>query len=103
MNFYPLNDWIITKYTKVEKTSKGGIILATKDEEKKEKLVVAQVVAVGPGKEVEGANGLYFKKMTINIGDVVLYSKYSKGTIESNDDLQEYHNIKESDVVAILK
>lgn len=105
MNFYPLQDWIITKYTIEEKKSKGGIILQTNEDtdKKKEKLVVAVVVACGPGKEVEGSDGIYFKKMKVKVGDVVLYSKYSKGTIESTDDLQEYHNIKESDVVAILK
>lgn len=106
MEVRPLNDWCIVKYNKnQEKISRGGIVLAELDSEhkNKERLLCGIVVAVGPGKQIEGANGLYHKPMTRKAGEVVLYSKYAKGTIESTDDLAEYHNVKDGDIIAVIE
>ena len=47
----PLSDRVILKMTEAEETTKSGIILSSGSKEKPQ---VAEVVAVGPGGEVDG-------------------------------------------------
>ena len=47
----PLSDRVLIKMRQKEETTKSGIILAG---EAKEKPQIAEVIEVGPGKEVEG-------------------------------------------------
>lgn len=58
----------------------------------KEKPQQGKVVAVGPGKKDE--------PMEVNVGDVVLYGKYS-GT-EVTVEEKKYLIIKQSDILAII-
>ena len=51
MTLKPLADRVLLKATEAEETTKSGIILSTAN---KEKPVVSQVVAVGPGGIVDG-------------------------------------------------
>ena len=48
MNIKPLQDRVVIKMLEAEETTKGGIILTAASKEKPQ---IAEVVAVGPGKE----------------------------------------------------
>ncbi len=91
MNIKPLGDRVVIKMQEAKETTKGGIILASSAKEKPE---VAEVVAVGPGGNVDGKE----VKMELKVGDKVLISKYS-GT-EVKIDGAEYTIIRQSDVLA---
>lgn len=94
MNIKPLADRVVIKMTEAEETTKSGIILTGNA---KEKPVVAEIVAVGPGGMVDGAE----VKMYLNVGDKVLISKYA-GT-EVKLDGVEYTILRQSDVLAIVE
>ena len=66
----PLADRVVLKMTKAEETTKSGIILT---ESSKEKPQIAEVVAVGPGGNVEGKE----IEMHVKVGDKVVVSKYA--------------------------
>ena len=94
MTIKPLADRVVIKMTEAEETTKGGLILAGNAKEKPQ---VAEVIAVGPGGIVDGKE----VKMTVNVGDKVLTSKYS-GT-EVKCDGEEYIIVKQSDILAIVE
>jgi chaperonin GroES len=100
VHIYPKQDWLIVRPLRGEKTSSHGIIIPEKDQ-KAQKTLTGRVVAVGPGKEVEGSNGIYIKRMSFKVGDIVLYSTYAKGTIEEGKD--EWHNVRADDVIALIE
>ena len=66
LNIRPLADRVIIEPAAAETTTASGIIIPDTAQEKPQK---GTVVAVGPGKKDE--------PMTVNVGDVVLYGKYS--------------------------
>jgi chaperonin GroES len=90
----PLADRVIIKPSPAEEKTKGGIILP---DTAKEKPVVGEVVAVGPGKITDDG-----KKVApeVKVGDKVLYGKYS-GT-EVTIDGTEYLIMREADIFAIM-
>lgn len=94
MNIKPLGDRVVIKMVEAEETTKSGIILTGAA---KEKPSVAEVVAVGPGGNVEG------KEITMYVkpGDKVITSKYS-GT-EVKLDSNEFIIVKQSDILAIVE
>ncbi|HTK82740.1 MAG TPA: co-chaperone GroES [Bacteroidota bacterium] len=91
MKINPLSDRVIIKPSPAEEKTKGGIILP---DTAKEKPVVGEVVAVGPGKRDDGK----FFETELKVGDKVLYGKYS-GT-EVTLDGQEFLIMRESDIFA---
>ena len=68
MSIKPLADRVVIKMVEAEETTKSGIILAGSAKEKPQ---VAEVVAVGPGGNVEGKE----VTMYVKVGDRVLTSK----------------------------
>ena len=94
MNIKPLADRVVIKMVEAEETTKSGIILAGSAKEKPQ---VAEVVAVGPGGNVEGKE----VTMYVKTGDKVLTSKYS-GT-EVKVDGEEYTIVRQSDILAIVE
>jgi len=94
MKVKPLSDRIIIKPAPAEEKTKGGIILP---DTAKEKPVIGEVVAVGPGRKSDDGK---LVPMEIKVGDKVLYGKYS-GT-EVTIDGQEYLIMRESDIFAIV-
>jgi chaperonin GroES len=94
MNIKPLADRIVIQPSPAEEVTKGGIILP---DTVKEKPVVGEVVAAGPGRR--GDDGKLIP-MEVKVGDKVLYGKYS-GT-EVTLDRQEYLIMRESDIFAIV-
>jgi len=94
MKIKPLGDRIMIKPSPAEDKSKGGIILP---DTAKEKPVVGEVVAVGPGRRSDEGKVI---SLDVKVGDKVLYGKYS-GT-ETTIDGKEYLIMRESDVFAIV-
>lgn len=94
MTMKPLGDRVIIKNMEAEETTKGGIILAAAA---KEKPVMAEVVAVGPGGVVDGKE----VKMQVKVGEKVIYSKYA-GT-EVKMDGEEFIIVRQGDILAIVE
>ena len=94
MKIKPLGDRVVIKNLEAEETTKGGIILTNSA---KEKPVMAEVLAVGPGGNVDG------KEITMNVtvGQKVIYSKYA-GT-EVKLDGEEYIIVRQSDILAVVE
>lgn len=93
MNVKPLADRVVIRFVEAEETTKSGIILAGTA---KEKPIIAEVIAVGPGGVVEGKE----ITMYVNVGDRVLISRYS-GT-EVKLDGVEYTIVRQNDILAIV-
>ena len=94
MKLVPLADRVLLKPVEAMETTASGIILSTAT---KEKPVVSEVVAVGPGGVVDGKE----VKMTVKVGDKVLTSKYS-GT-EVKVDGEECTIVRQSDILAVVE
>lgn len=94
MKIKPLADRVVIKLVEEEETSKGGLILTGSAKEKPQ---VAEVIAVGPGGNVDGKD----VEMIVKVGDKVLTSKYS-GT-EVKVDGEECTIVRQSDILAIIE
>lgn len=94
MKLKPLADRVVIKMVESEETTKSGIILTATAKEKPQ---VAEVIAVGPGGNIDGKEIV----MTVKPGDRVITSKYS-GT-EVKCDGEEYVIVKQGDILAIVE
>ncbi|MBE6916174.1 MAG: co-chaperone GroES [Oscillospiraceae bacterium] len=94
MKLKPLADRVVIKMVEAEETTKSGIILTSAAQEKPQ---VAEVVAVGPGGNVDGKD----ITMYVKAGNRVITSKYS-GT-EVKIDGEEYIIVRQGDILAIVE
>lgn len=94
MKIKPLGDRVVIKNMEAEETTKGGILLTSGSKEKPQ---LAEVLAVGPGGNVDGKE----IKMYVEAGQKVFYSKYT-GT-EVKLDGEEYIIVRQSDILAIVE
>ncbi|MCL2753275.1 MAG: co-chaperone GroES [Defluviitaleaceae bacterium] len=94
MKLKPIADRVVLKQLDAEETTKSGIILAAKSQEKPQE---AEVVAVGPGGMVDGKE----IKMEVQVGDKVIYSKYAGTEVKLGDD--QYIVVKHHDILAIVQ
>ena len=94
MKIKQLSDRVIVKAEAAEEKTASGIILPDTAKEKPQE---GKVVAVGPGKISDSGNTI---KMTVKVGDKVLYGKYSGTEVTVGN--QEYLIMKENDIFAIL-
>ncbi len=94
MKIKPLADRIVVSPEEAEEKTASGIILP---DTAKEKPQIGKVVAVGAGRVNDSGNVV---KMTLKVGDRVLYGKYSGSEITL--DSQDVMIMKESDVLAVL-
>ncbi|XOD69288.1 MAG: co-chaperone GroES [Flavobacteriales bacterium AspAUS03] len=85
----PLADRVLIEPAPAESKTASGIIIPDTAKEKPQK---GKVVAVGPGKKDES--------MSVEVGNEVLYGKYS-GT-ELKWENKDYLIMRESDIIAIL-
>ena len=94
MKLVPLADRVVLKQCEAEETTKSGIILAGSAQEKPQE---AEVVAVGPGGNVDGKE----VTMQVKVGQKVIYSKYA-GT-EVKLDGEEYIIVRQNDILAVVE
>ena len=90
----PLGDKVVLKQLEAEETTKSGIILAAKAQEKPQE---AEVIAVGPGGVIDGKE----VKMQVKVGEKVIYQKYAGTEVKLGD--EEYIIVKQSDIVAVVE
>jgi len=90
----PLDDRVVVQPNEPEERTPGGIVLP---DTAKEKPLQGKVVAVGPGKLIEktGERG----KMSVKVGDRVIYGKYSGTEVELEG--EKYVILRENDILAI--
>ncbi|MCR5587465.1 MAG: co-chaperone GroES [Lachnospiraceae bacterium] len=91
MKLVPLGDRVVLKQLEAEEKTASGIILTESAQEKPQQ---AEVVAVGPGGEVDGKTVV----MQVSVGDKVIYSKYSGTDVKLGDD--KFIIVKQSDILA---
>jgi chaperonin GroES len=89
LNIKPLADSVVVTPLEAETKTASGIIIPDSAKEKPQK---GNIVAVGPGTKDD--------PITVQVGDTVLYGKYS-GT-ELKLDGGDYLIMRESDILAIV-
>ncbi len=94
MNIKPLGDRVVIKNVEAEETTRSGIVLPGSAKEKPQ---MAEVIAVGPGGNVDG------KEVTMQVkpGDKVIYSKYAGNEIKL--DGKELIIVRQSDILGIVE
>jgi chaperonin GroES len=85
----PIADRVIVKPASADEKTKGGLIIPDTAKEKPQR---GEVIAVGPGKDGN--------LMTVQVGDLVLYGKYSGQEI--NYEGQDYLIMREEDILCII-
>ena len=90
MKLRPLGDKVVIKQMEAEEKTKSGIVLPTQSQEKPQQ---AEVIAVGPGTEDV--------KMEVEVGDKIIYSKYSGTEVKLDD--EKYIIVKQEDILAVIK
>jgi chaperonin GroES len=94
MKLKPLADRVIIKMVETEETTKSGIILTGNAKEKPQ---VAEVLAVGPGGNVDGKD----VTMYVKVGDKVITSKYAGTEIKLDGD--ELMVVRQNDILAVVE
>ena len=94
MQIKPLGDRVVIKNAEMNEVSKGGIILAGTAKEKPQ---MAEVIAVGPGGNVEGKDIV----MHVKAGQKVIYSKYAGTEVKVDGD--ELIIVRQSDILAVVE
>lgn len=90
----PLGNRVVVKMVEAEETTKSGLIITSKSEEKSQ---IAEVIKVGPGLEEDGKK----VPMQVKEGDRVVLNQYAGTTIKYEG--EEYVIVKESDILAIAE
>ena len=88
----PLENRVLIKMKEGEETTKSGIILTGGSQEKPQ---IAEVIEVGPGKNIDGK----IEPMIVKKGDNIIVSKYSEVKYEGT----EYIIVKQEDILAIVE
>ncbi|MDD4151706.1 MAG: co-chaperone GroES [Candidatus Gracilibacteria bacterium] len=95
MNIKPLNDRVLLKAITQENVTKSGIYIP--DNANKERPFIYEVIAVGPGKEIDGK----IKNMSVKIGDKVLSGQYSGDEVKIEGN--EYKIVSEDYILGIIE
>ena len=90
----PVADRVLIKMEEGEETTQSGIILSSNAKEKPQ---IAEVIAVGPGGNVEGNH----IDMFIQVGQKVVVGKYAGTEIKYAG--EDYIIVKQSDILAIIE
>ena len=90
----PLADRVVLKQLEAETKTKTGIILTSSAQEKPQ---IAEVIAVGPGGNVDGKE----IKMYVKAGDKVVITKYAGTEIKYEG--EDYIIVKQNDILAIAE
>jgi len=94
MKLKPLGDRVIIQPSQEMEKTKGGILLPDTAKEKPQQ---GKVVAVGEGKKSDEGKTI---PLSVKVGDVVLYGKYSGTNITVEG--EEYLIVREDEIVAIV-
>ena len=89
----PLMDKVLIKMKEKEETTKSGIILTAS----KEKPQIAEVIAVGPGRIIDGEK----EEMYVKKGDNVILNKYAGTEVKYEN--EDYLIVSQSYILAIVE
>jgi len=78
-----------------EKTSAGGIVLPGSATEKPAQ---GEVISVGPGKRLDSGDT---QPVDVNVGDTVVFGKYSSNTVKVDD--EELLILNESEIFGVIE
>lgn len=95
MSFRPLHDRVLIKRISAEQKSAGGLFIP---ESAKEKPQEAEVVAVGPGRQLDDGT---LRAPAVKVGDKVLFGKYSGDELKL--DGSEHIVLRDSDILAVIE
>jgi chaperonin GroES len=95
MKIRPLQDRVIIKRVEEEEKTKGGIIIP---DSAKEKPIEGEIIAVGDGKVNDKGE---LVKLTVKVGDRILFGKYSGTEIKIND--EEHLIMREDEILGIIE
>ena len=90
----PLGSRVVVKMVEAEETTKSGLIITSKSEEKSQ---IAEVIKVGPGIEEDGKK----VPMQVKEGEKVVLNQYAGTTVKYEG--EDYVIVKESDILAIAE
>ena len=97
-NIKPLSDRVLVQRMDEEQRSAGGIVIP--DTATKDKSTRGEVLAVGPGKQVDGQ----IVPLTVSVGDKILFGQYSGTDIKVNTGEEgKFVVMREEDVIAIIE
>jgi len=96
MNLQPLEDRIVVRPAAPEHTTASGLVIPDSATEKPQQ---GEVIAAGPGKRSDHSGEVI--PMDVNVGDVVVYSKYGGTEISSAG--EDLLILNARDVLAIVK
>ncbi|MGA1055011.1 MAG: co-chaperone GroES [Pseudohongiellaceae bacterium] len=95
MKIRPLQDRVVVRRMEEETTSAGGIVLPGSATEKPAQ---GEVLAVGPGKRLESGDT---QPVDVNVGDTVVFGKYSSNTVKVGD--EELLILNESEIFGVIE
>ncbi len=95
MKIKPLQDRVIVQRVEEEEKTAGGLIIPDTAKEKPQQ---GKVLAVGPGKVLEGGTRL---DMTVKAGDMVLFGKYAGSEVKI--DGEDVLIMREDDILGIIE
>ncbi len=94
VNIKPLEDKIVVQASEAEATTASGLVIPDTAKEKPQE---GKVLAVGPGRVNDAGNRV---PMDVNVGDVVIYSKYGGSEVKYNG--EDYLILSARDVLAVI-
>ncbi|MFZ0429624.1 MAG: co-chaperone GroES [Acidobacteriota bacterium] len=94
MKIKPLHDRVLVKRIDDEEEVRGGIVIPDTAKEKPQE---GEVVAVGEGKVLDSGTKV---KMSVKVGDRVLFGKYSGSEVKLGDD--EFLVMREDDILGVI-
>lgn len=95
MKIRPLQDRVVVRRMEEETTSAGGIVLPGSATEKPAQ---GEVLAVGPGKRLDSGDT---QPVDVNVGDTVVFGKYSSNTVKVDD--EELLILNESEIFGVIE
>jgi chaperonin GroES len=96
MKIRPLHDRVLVKRIEsADRKTPGGIIIPDTAKEKPQE---GEVVAVGPGKQLENGK---MQPLNVKAGDRILFGKYAGSEVKLGED--EYLIMREEDILGVLE
>jgi chaperonin GroES len=95
MNLKPIHDRIVIKVLQAETVTKTGLVIPDAAAEKPSQ---GEVLAAGTGRVTQDGVTV---PMEVKSGDRVLFSKHAGQTVKV--DGEEYHILREDDVMAVIQ
>jgi chaperonin GroES len=92
LSLRPLDDRVVVEPQEAEERTAGGIVLPDTAKERPQR---GKVVSIGPGKLLDNGNR---GPLSIGVGDVVIYGKYSGTDIEVAG--KDVKILREGDILA---